>query len=193
MNLSQIGTFISLVFPPAFVILTHYCAFEAVTFFFGVFIFLYLILSFILKYTIKSISTPLLYFTFIVVAYFTSSMEFIKLIPALISFTFFFLFLNAYIQKKEFILSITKKFYSKKLDENKEKFLAQSDGYWALVLFGNSLVQIVLVFYDNNEIWAFYSSVGWYFYMFIALVFQIMYGKLYVVRSEKNKGNSCSH
>lgn len=193
MNLSQIGTLISILFPPAFVLLAHYYTFETVTFYFGVFIFFYLILSLILKHSIKSISTPLIYFIFVVVAYLTSSMEFIKLIPALISSTFFFLFLNAYIQKKELILSITKKFYSKKLNENREKFIAKSDGYWTIVLFINSLIQIALVFYDSNELWAFYSSIGWYFYMFSALVFQIMYGKFYAVHSDKGKGDSCSH
>lgn len=177
MSLSNVSTAISLLFPPTFVIFMHFFGFEKVAFAYAIFMFLYLILALSLKHDLRSVSTPLIYFAFVVIAYTLSSMEFIKLIPALISATFFLLFLTAYIQKKELILKTTKKFYNK-LDEKKERFIAKSDGYWALVIFINTTVQIGLVFYDDNELWAFYSSVGWYIFMFIALLIQIGYGKI---------------
>lgn len=176
MNLSNISTAISLLFPPTFVLFMHFFGFERVAFSYAIFMFLYLLLALWQKHDLKEVSTPLIYFGFVVIAYWLSSMEFVKLIPALISATFFLLFLNAYIQKKELILSTTKKFY-KKLSQKQEKFVAKSDGYWAFVLLINTAIQVGLVFYDNNELWAFYSSVGWYIFMFIALILQIGYGK----------------
>lgn len=186
MNLSNISTAISLLFPPSFVIFMHFFGFEKVAFAYAIFMFLYLIISLVLKHDLRSISTPLIYFAFVVVAYLLSSIEFIKLIPALISAMFFLLFLNAYIQKKELILSMVKKFY-KKLTEHREVYIAKSDGYWALVIFLNTLIQVGLVFYDDNRLWAFYSSVGWYIFMFMALIVQIAYGKFYGIITESKE------
>lgn len=185
MSLSNISTAISLLFPPTFVIFMHFYGFERVAFAYAVFMFLYLILSIIMKESLKNISTPLIYFAFVVIAYILSSMEFIRLIPALISASFFLFFLNGYLQKKQIILTMTKKFYNK-LTQQKENYLAKSDGYWAFVILLNTIIQIGLVFYDNNELWAFYSSVGWYIFMFLALIAQIVYGSFY--RTEPKEG-----
>ncbi len=181
MRLSSVNTAISVLFPPTFVIFMHFFGFEKVALAYAVFMFLYLILSLVMKQDLKTISTPLIYFAFIVLAYLLSSMEFVKLIPALISASFFLFFLNGYLQKKQLILTITKKFYNK-LTEEKEQYIAKSDGYWAFVIFLNTVIQVSLVFYDNNELWAFYSSVGWYIFMFFALFAQIMYGSFYSLR-----------
>jgi len=179
MSLSNVSTAISLLFPPTFVLFMHFYGFEKVAFAYAIFMFLYLLLSLAMKESLKNISTPLIYFAFVVIAYMLSSMEFIRLIPALISASFFLFFLNGYLQKKELILTTTKKFYNK-LTKQKEEYLAKSDGYWAFVIFLNTIIQVGLVFYDNNELWAFYSSVGWYIFMFLALILQIVYGKFYI-------------
>jgi uncharacterized membrane protein len=178
MNLATVNTIISLVFPPSFVLLIHFFNFSDVAFTYGAIVFLYMLFLIVKKEKLKSISTPIIYFAFIVIAYMLKSMAFIKLIPVLISATFFFVFLNAYIQNQTLILNMTKKFY-RNLDQKKADFIAKGDGYWALVIFINTLVQLGLVFYDNNELWAFYSSIGWYILMFVALVLQIVYGHFY--------------
>lgn len=184
MKFSNLSIVVSLLFPPSFVLLIQYFDFKSVAFAYMLFMLGYLILSVMLKESLKNISTPLIYFTFVIFAYMLSSMEFIKIIPALISATFFIFFLVSFLQKKELILGFTKKFYKKKLDENEEIYLAKADGYWAIVIFINTLIQVYLVFQNDNELWAFYSSVGWYIYIFIALLLQILYGKITMIRSK---------
>lgn len=180
MNMSNLGIIVSLLFPPSFVIALYYFDFNSVAFVYCVFMLMYLIVSLLLKQDLKSISTPLIYFSFVLIAYMLSSMEFIKMIPALISVTFFFVFLMAYIQKKELVLKFTRKFYKKELSIKKQKFLALSDGYWAGVILVNTLIQVGLVFLENNELWAFYSSVGWYVFLILALALQVVYEKLFI-------------
>lgn len=180
MNLSNFNTLLSLMFAPTFVLAMQYFDFKIVAFSYTILMFLYLIMSIILKQDLKKISTPIIYFSFVLVAYIYASMAFIKMIPALISFSFFTLFLFGYINKKSLIFSFTNQFYKKKLDESTQSFLKNSDGYWALVLFINTVIQILLVFTKNNEIWAFYSSVGWYIYLFVAFLMQVTYEKIFV-------------
>lgn len=187
MNLATLNTVISLVFPPSFVLFIHFFSFSDVAFAYAGVIFAYMLLLIVKKESLKSISTPIIYFGFIVIAYTLESMAFIKLIPVLISATFFFVFLNATIQKQSLILNMTKKFY-KKLDPRKEAFIAKGDAYWAIVIFVNTLIQLFLVFYDNNELWAFYSSIGWYILMFAALITQIGYGHFYGIMVAEKKG-----
>lgn len=180
MNLSSFGFIISLLFAPSFVISMHYFDFNSVTFVYTVLMLLYLIISLVYKQNIKSISTPLIYFSFVLIAYIFSRIEFVKMIPALISASFFIVFIFSLIHKKEFILSMTKRFYKKELSDVKEKFLASSDGYWAVIIFINTLIQIALVYAQNNELWALYSSVGWYIFLLIALAFQLLYEKIFI-------------
>lgn len=178
MSFSQISTIIALLFPPSFVISMYFFSFEVVAFTYAILMFIYLAVVWYFSKTLKNVTTPLIYFLFVLTAYMVQSISFVKLIPALISASFFLFFLGAYIQKKELILRMTKKFYNK-LSKEQEEYIAKGDGYWAFVIFLNTLIQIFLVFYDNNELWAFYSSIGWYIFLFIALILQIIYGHFY--------------
>ena len=180
MKLSNVGLIISLLFAPTFVLALYYFDFNSVAFVYAVLMLLYLILAFVYKQDIKSMSTPLIYFSFVLIAYAFSRIEFIKMIPALISATFFIVFVFSFVKKKELILSFTKRFYKKELSIEKQKFLANSDGYWAAIILINTSIQIGLVYCENNELWAFYSSVGWYIYLLVALGFQILYEKLFI-------------
>ena len=180
MNVSNLGFIVSLLFPPSFVICSYYFDFNSVTLAYTLLMLLYLIVSLVYKQSLKSISTPLIYFLFVLFAYMFSRIEFVKMIPALISGSFFLFFIFSFIQKKGIILSMTQRFYKKELNPEKQRFLASSDAYWAVIIFMNTLVQIGLVYYENNELWAFYSSIGWYIYLFIALAFQILYEKLFI-------------
>jgi hypothetical protein len=92
---------------------------------------------------------------------------------------FFFLFSIAYFSKTHLVLSFTKKFYKKKLDEKEEKYLKGGDVYWMGVTFINTIVLIIMGLFADNYLWAIYSSIGWYIYFFCALFLQIIYGKFF--------------
>ncbi len=130
--------------------------------------------------------TPLFLLVLIVVYYLTD-IEIIKIIPALISALFFLLFLFSYLYDKKIVLKFTKKFYKKKLNQTEIEFISSGDGYWAIVTFINSVIQTVLAFYGESVFWAFYISVGWYLYFLLALVLQVAYGKVYAVKKQDNK------
>lgn len=183
MNFSPLNRVVSLLFPMTFVLFITLYEFRDVALFYALFMFGYLLFSLITKQSFKEIATPLIYFVFIVLAYFFNSFESIKLIPALLSSMFFLLFLHSFLHKKEMILYFTKKFYPKELDAATQKYLASSDGYWSIALGTNTLVQIALVFYGDKLLWAFYSSFGWYIYLFFVLLLQILYGKFYAIKN----------
>jgi uncharacterized membrane protein len=144
----------------------------------------YLVLIILTKQSIKTVATAAVYFVFIAGAYFLHSMSFIKLIPVLLSAGFFLFFLSAYFGKKELILGFAKRFSPKQIPQKEQEYLAASDGYWSGVLLGNTLIQILFLFYENNVFWAIYSSVGWYIYMFIALIIQLIYVKIQVSKGQ---------
>jgi len=108
---------------------------------------------------------------------------FLHLIPAGISSVFFMIFLSAYLYKKEMVLYFTKKFYTKELNKKEVKYLSRSDLYWVFVTFLNTIIQIIIGLYASETIWVFYSSVGWYIYLFLALTIHIAYAKIFVLRS----------
>lgn len=99
-----------------------------------------------------------------------------KVIPALFSLIIVFLFLGAILSKKSLTLTLTKRFYKKRLNIKEEAFLAKSDSYWLGITFLNSFILLYLGLYGDNAIWATYSSIGVYIYLFIALGLQILYG-----------------
>ena len=97
---------------------------------------------------ISSISLPII--ILFIIGYF-DTMEFLKIIPTLLSLLVFFFFLEAYVKKKKLILTYTQKFYKKELSVEKKMFLASSDGYWTGIILVHTLIQIALVFYAKNE------------------------------------------
>ena len=99
-----------------------------------------------------------------------------KMIPSLISLFVVFLFLAAVLGEKSLTLTLTKRFYKKELNEKEVEFLSKSDIYWFFVTLLNSAILIYMALYVSNELWATYSSVGWYLYLFFALSLQILYG-----------------
>ena len=106
----------------------------------------------------------------------------LRLFPALLSSMFFFFFLNSYINKKNLILRFTKKFYHKELSVAELNYLSKGDGYWVIVTFLNTVIQVFTGLFCSDLIWVFYSSIGWYFYIFTALIIQIVYGKIYAIK-----------
>jgi len=186
MSISTINNFLSLAFAPLFVLSLRFVSFEKASSIFAIVLLIYLLVSLKTKQSLKVIGVPAVYFIFVVLAYYFSSMELIKMIPALISASFFALFLNAFLQKHSIVLRMMQTFYKKELSAERKEFIAKSDGYWSAVLLLNTLIQIFFIFYPNELVWAFYSSVGWYLLLFTALILQIVYGEIFLFRSKKN-------
>lgn len=173
---------LALLFAPTFIISLHYLEFKIAVLsclFLSIFFFIY---SFLKKKTLENLSVPTIYVLLLVFAYFSSSVEMVKFIPVLISATFFALFIDATIHKKNLILSFTKKIYKKKLSREEILFLKNGDSYWVIVTLINIFIQLTLVFYGSDVLWAFYSSTGWYGFFFTSLIIQIIYGRFYALK-----------
>lgn len=183
--LSTFNTVLSLVFPPSFILFITYYDFQSVAFIYFLVMLVYIIILILIKQNLKEISTPIIYFCFLLIAYLFSSIEFVKLIPAIISGSFFMFFLKSYIKKEYIILTFANKFFPNKLDLNTQNYIASSDGYWSIALAINTLFQIFLVFYEDNELWAFYSSVGWYIYLLFVFILHFLYGKFYILKNKE--------
>jgi len=173
---------LALLFAPSFLISLHYLEFKSVVLFYLFLSILFFIYSFFRKKTFKDLTIPGIYLLLLFFAYFSSSFEMVKFIPVLISATFFALFMDSTMHKKELILGFTKKFYKKELSQKELLFLKDGDSFWALVTLINTLIQLALVFYGSNTLWAFYSSLGWYGFFFASLLVQIIYGKFYAIK-----------
>ena len=104
--------------------------------------------------------------------FYTSS----KMVPAIFSLFAVSLFLISVVRKNSLTLSLTRRFYKKGLNSKEEAFLAKSDLYWLFMTALNTLIIIYLTLYASNTVWAIYTSVGWYLYLFFALTIQILYG-----------------
>lgn len=173
---------LALLFAPSFLISLHYIEFKTVVLsylFLSILFFMYI---FFTKKTLKDLIIPSIYVLLLLLAYFNSSFEIVKFIPVFISATFFALFIDATMHKREIILSFTKRFYKKELSQKEVLFLKNGDAFWVVVTFINTLIQFTLVFYGSNAIWAFYSSVGWYIFFFTSLIVQIIYGRFYAFK-----------
>jgi hypothetical protein len=173
---------LALLFAPTFLISLNYFAFSNVVLFYLFLLVFFFLYKFFQKTSHKDLTIPSIYILLLALAYFSSSFEIIKFIPVLISATFFVLFVDATINKRALILNFTKKFYKKELSQAEEVFLKNGDSYWSAITLINTLIQLGLVFYENNTLWAFYSSVGWYIFFFISLIIQILYGRFYAIR-----------
>ena len=99
-----------------------------------------------------------------------------KMVPALFSLLAVSLFFVSIVRKNSLTLSLTRRFYKNDLNSKEEAFLAKSDLYWLFVTLLNTLIIVYLTLYESNTTWAIYTSVGWYFYLFLALFLQVLYG-----------------
>ena len=108
-----------------------------------------------------------------------------KMVPALFSLFAVSLFLTAVLRKNSLTLSLTKRFYKKELNSKEEIFLAKSDLYWLFMTALNTLIIVYLTLYADNTTWAIYTSVGWYLYLFFALILQVLYGIFNKINKEE--------
>ncbi len=102
-----------------------------------------------------------------------------KMVPTMYSLIFLSLFTAAVFSKKHLVLRLTKRFYKEDLGEKEQEYLKRGDIYWMIVTLLNTIALINVALFADDITWAFYSSVGWYIYFFCALLFQIVYGKVF--------------
>jgi len=121
---------------------------------------------------------PLLYLLVLVLAYYFDLVRTVWFLPVLVSGFFFVIFVNAHFKGKKLILHYTQKFYKKELSLSEQEYLAKGDAYWMFVTFFNTFLQLLFGLGDNQMLWLFYSSIGWYILFFFALALQIIYGKI---------------
>ncbi|MCF6308972.1 MAG: hypothetical protein L3J19_00630 [Sulfurimonas sp.] len=171
-----------LLFAPSFLISIHYLEYNTVVLSYLFLSILFFTYKFFTKKTLKDLTLPSIYVLLLFFAYFSASFEMVKFIPVFISATFFALFVDATLHKRGLILGFTKRFYKKKLSQKEVLFLKNGDLFWAVTTLINTLIQLTLVFFGSDTLWAFYSSVGWYGFFFISLVVQILYGRFYAIK-----------
>ncbi len=172
----------SILFAPVFVILLHYFEFNLVVTFYLFVAVIFFIYMHYKKETLRDMLMPTIYLIALSIAYYYSSFSVVKFVPVTLSIIFFALFVDATLTKKHMIWGFTKQFYKKKLTEAEEAFVKNGDGYWAWVTLINTLIQIFVIYYGDDLLWAFYTSIGWYILFFVSLLAQIIYGKLYAVK-----------
>ncbi len=176
------SNFLSILYAPLFIVLLYNFEFKLVVLLYLGFATIYFVYRYIKKETLKDLMLPSFYLISLLIAYIFSSIEIVKLVPVVVSAVFFVIFVDSCFNKKELIFKFTKKFYPKELDDWEVKYLKISDIYWAVVTFVNTAIQIFVVVYGDDLLWAFYTSVGWYIFFFIALAAQIIYGKVYAYK-----------
>lgn len=123
-----------------------------------------------------------IYLLLLSVAYYNNSFESVKLIPIFTAMTFFVIFANSTLNNKELIFKFTKKIYKKDLSDAETIFLKKGDRFWAGAILIYIIVLMGLVYYGDDTLWAFYSSIGWYIYFCLVLLIQIIYGKAYAIK-----------
>jgi len=100
-----------------------------------------------------------------------------KTVPVLITSLFFSKFAEAVVFKRPFLATMVRKTPKVHWSEEKLAFIDASHPYWLAVTALNLLLQIAVLF-ASMEIWALYTTVGWYLLFGGALVLQIVYGKV---------------
>jgi len=173
---------ITLLFAPSFLLLIHYFEFKQIVLVFIALSLIFLSYAFIKKKKLEDFIILGIYLVLLTLAYFFSSIETVKFIPVFTSMAFLTLFAEAALHKKELIYKLTQKFYKKELSPQEVVYLRKGDAYWAFSIFIYMLIQVALVFFASDTVWALYSSLGWYAYFLFVLGLQIIYGKAYAIK-----------
>ncbi|MFK5882256.1 MAG: hypothetical protein QM482_08565 [Sulfurospirillum sp.] len=172
----------NIILAPMFVLLIHYFKFTEVVLGYLVMALLYFVYQFFKMKSYKDIVIPSVFVLILGIAYYFSSFQTVKYIPVTLSIIFTLLFIDAHFNKKYMVLGFTREFYKKELSAREIEFLKKGDGYWVIVMLINTLIHLYVVNFTSDIVWAFYSSIGWYILFFVALITQIVYGKVYGVK-----------
>jgi len=171
-----------LLFAPSFLLLIRLYDFKTITLIYILLTVTFLLFSIAKKKKREDFVISGIYLLLLSFAFFMDNFEFVKFIPVFTSITFFSIFTYAAYAKKEIIYKFTKKFYKKEMSDAEILFLKNGDKFWAVTMFIYTFIQVLIVYFGNDTLWAIYSSIGWYIYFVIALVIQILYGKLYAIK-----------
>lgn len=118
--------------------------------------------------------------------YITKNPLLIKSVPFLISLVVCYLFYNAYKTKNFFLIRVFEKIKRKEPNEIERNFLSFSHLCWIGITFLNSMALLYVLVYENNNIWALYSGIGWYGVYGVLIVFNILAGEvLFFIKSKK--------
>jgi len=177
-----LSSVLTLLFAPSFLFLIHYFEFQSVVVLYILCSFLFFLFLCFKKSKVEDFAIVGIYFLLLCFAYFHASLEVVKWIPVFTALTFFAIFTHSALKKGELIFRFTQKFYKKNLTEAEVLFLKKGDSFWAFALFVYIVLLISLVYYGNDVLWAFFSSLGWYIYFSIVLAIQIIYGKTYAIK-----------
>ena len=173
---------LTLLFAPSFLIFIQYFEFTTVTLFYILLCMMTLIYALVKKKKYEDFIIVTIYLCLLSLAYFTNSLDTVKLIPVFSAITFFGIFAYGALQKKELIYKFTTRFYKRGLSNEERVFLKKGDTFWAVSILLYATLLMLLVYYGDDSLWAFFSSVGWYLYFVLTLVLHITYGKLYAIK-----------
>jgi len=173
---------LTLLFAPTFLILIKYFEFKTVSLVYIFLSLLFLFYTYLRKKAFEDFVIITIYLVLLLFAYSLDSFEVVKYIPVFSAMTFCLIFIHSYIKKNEIILKFTTRFYKKELSKGEILFLKEGDLFWAIAIFIYSMLLISLIYYNNDSLWAFFSSIGWYIYFIVVLSIQILYGKIYAIK-----------
>ena len=173
---------LTLLFAPTFLLLIQYFEFKTITLIYILFSLFIIFYVYITTRKSEEFTIAFVYLIMLILAYFTNNFNTIKFIPVISALAFFSIFAFAALHKKELIYKFTTKVYKKELTEAEILFLKNGDAFWAMSILFYALFLSILVYYGDDNIWAFFSSVGWYIYFVITLIIQVTYGKLYAIK-----------
>ncbi len=176
------SSLLTLFFAPSFLLFTYFFKFQELVFIYILISLVFLIYAYIKKKKKEDFIIVGIYLVLLLIAYFNNSFEAVKFIPVFSAMTFFAIFLHSVIKKNELIYKFTLRFYKKNLSDAEIIFLKNGDLFWSIAIFIYAIFLLSLVYFASNNIWAFFSSVGWYIYFIVALVIQIIYGKIYAIK-----------
>lgn len=172
----------SILFAPTFVLMLHFFEFNGVSLVYLIIAIIFFIYTWKNKESYRDLVMPTIYVIALSFASYLSSFETVKFIPVTLSIIFLTLFIDSHYNKREMVLKFTKKFYRKELSQAEENFLKDGDFYWVFVMLINTCIQIYVIYYSSDIVWAFYTSIGWYILFFVSLIVQILYGKFYAIK-----------
>jgi len=176
------SSLLTLLFAPTFLLLIRFFEFqEIVTVYIAVSL-LFLAYAIIKKKKAEDFYVIGIYLTLLFIAYFNNNFETVKFIPVLSAMAFFGIFAYSVLKKNELIYKFTTRVYKKKLSDEEILFLKQGDFFWAVAIFIYAMFLLSLVYLATDEVWAFFSSIGWYIYFGITLFIQVTYGKMYAIK-----------
>ncbi len=104
-----------------------------------------------------------------------------KALPLLISALFLVKFGEAVFYNKPFLAKMVQKTPRMQWSEEKLAYIDSAHLYWMIVSGINTLIQVIVLF-APIEIWALYTTLGWYLLFGSALGAQIIYGKIHGVK-----------